>query len=780
MKKITKWRNNLLHGLLALFLTFTMSSQSWGQAIIEENFDYTIGSLLTDNGWTNHSGTYGFITVTDGLSFNGYMGSGIGGAAGLDENGEDVNRTFTPVTSGTIYAAMIIKTSATNASGYFFHFGLNPWSTSVFFTRIWVNSTGDGLALGGSTAPSTWVPITPETPTLVVVKYNTDTKESSLYVFNTMPTSEPTTADGTFAETADISLGVGGIGLRQFNAAEKVTVDGIRVATTWADAVASAVASTEANILTFTLAEQTTDATINATDHTVSIEVVNGTAVTALVPTITVSAGATVSPASGVAHDFTSAVTYTVTAEDGTTTQDWVVTVTVAAALSDEANILTFSFPEEASAAVINATDTTVTSVVKWDADLTTLEPTITVSIGAQVTATTLPVDFTTTVIYRVTAQDMTTTKDWKVTVTKEAEPNHNAEITAFELAQLSEAATIDSASATVTGVLKAGTDVTSLTPTITVSEGAQVTPTAAQDFTSPVVYTVTAEDGIVTKDWTVTFTVLPTPMVTIHDIQFTEDASGDSPSAGQFVKTKGVVTGVTTKGFYIQDGNGAWNGVYVYKPSPTVVSGDSVLVEGGVQEYYKLTEISTPTVTVLNQGNTLPDPQTVALADYTEAYEGVLTQISDISCAVIADTHNEWIVENASTDSLKVGAEMLVYAPTLGEQFSKIIGIGTYTYSEFKILPRTAADLIGVSVNDDQLAMVKMYPNPVSGQLTLENMDGVATLTISNILGQTMNTFTVNNSVMSIDMSNLNNGIYILTLKSADGTMRSERIIKK
>ena len=48
---------------------------------------------------------------------------------------------------------------------------------------------------------------------------------------------------------------------------------------------------------------------------------------TALKPTIEVSAGATVSPASGTVQDFTSPVEYTVTAQDGTTTKIYTVTV---------------------------------------------------------------------------------------------------------------------------------------------------------------------------------------------------------------------------------------------------------------------------------------------------------------------------------------------------------------------------------------------------------------------------------------------------------------------
>lgn len=86
--------------------------------------------------------------------------------------------------------------------------------------------------------------------------------------------------------------------------------------------------STATDILTFTLADQTGAATINATNHTVAIEVDYTADITALAPTITLSHGATIIPASGTARDFTSPVPYTVTALDGTTTQAWVVTVT--------------------------------------------------------------------------------------------------------------------------------------------------------------------------------------------------------------------------------------------------------------------------------------------------------------------------------------------------------------------------------------------------------------------------------------------------------------------
>ena len=85
---------------------------------------------------------------------------------------------------------------------------------------------------------------------------------------------------------------------------------------------------TATDILTFTLADQTGAATINTTNHTVAIEVSYTADITDLTPTITLSYGATIDPLSGVSQDFTSPVTYTVTALDEVTEQEWVVTVT--------------------------------------------------------------------------------------------------------------------------------------------------------------------------------------------------------------------------------------------------------------------------------------------------------------------------------------------------------------------------------------------------------------------------------------------------------------------
>lgn len=81
-------------------------------------------------------------------------------------------------------------------------------------------------------------------------------------------------------------------------------------------------------------------------------------------------------------------------------------------------------------------------------------------------------------------------------------------EITGFSVTGIVGNATINSTNATVNVVVTSQTDITALTPVITVSNLASINPPsgAVRNFTNPVTYTVTAED-LSTKQWTVTIT---------------------------------------------------------------------------------------------------------------------------------------------------------------------------------------------------------------------------------------------------------------------------------
>jgi len=95
-------------------------------------------------------------------------------------------------------------------------------------------------------------------------------------------------------------------------------------------------------------------------------------------------------------------------------------------------------------------------------------------------------------------------------------------EIKTFSLAALNPVVTaiVDASAKTIKAELPVGTDLTKIAPTISVSEKSTVSPASGvvQDFSKPVTYTVTAEDGT-TQAYTVTLTILNNGTVYIGNL---------------------------------------------------------------------------------------------------------------------------------------------------------------------------------------------------------------------------------------------------------------------
>jgi len=108
----------LYYVLLPLLFIFGLTPGSNGQLLFEENFAYPVGDLLTTHGWTNHSGTSNFIATTAAsVSYSGYLSSGIGNEVLLLATGEDVNKGFTPQTTGVVYTSFLANITSAGAAG---------------------------------------------------------------------------------------------------------------------------------------------------------------------------------------------------------------------------------------------------------------------------------------------------------------------------------------------------------------------------------------------------------------------------------------------------------------------------------------------------------------------------------------------------------------------------------------------------------------------------------------------------------------------------------------
>ena len=169
---------------------------------------------------------------------------------------------------------------------------------------------------------------------------------------------------------------------------------------------------------------------VNSGAGTIGVTVPNGTNVAALVAIFTTSASITSIKVAGVSqvsgttvNNFSSPVVYAVTAQDGATVKNWMVTVTIQP--STAAEILTYSVPGEVGSAAINSGAGTIGVTVPNGTNVSALVAIFTTSANItsikvagliQVSGTT-PNNFTNPVVYAVTAQDLTT-KNWTVTVT--------------------------------------------------------------------------------------------------------------------------------------------------------------------------------------------------------------------------------------------------------------------------------------------------------------------------------------------------------------------------
>ncbi len=189
---------------------------------------------------------------------------------------------------------------------------------------------------------------------------------------------------------------------------------------------------------------------------------------------------------------------------------------------------------------------------------------------------------------------------------------------------------------------------------------------------------------------------------LSIYEIQYTTNPSGDSPYVGDTVVTYGIVTGVFQQyRFFMEEyPGGAWHGIYIFRggnSTPSVQVGDSVRVVAVVSEYYGLTELdATPGngyVEVLSSGHPLPGPTVLPTGEVSqEAYEGVLIKVQYAVADSDTNQYGEWWV-NDGTGPLMVDDMGVPYVPVLGQPYD-IVGCLSYAYGTFRLEPRDSADI--------------------------------------------------------------------------------------
>ncbi len=221
-----------------------------GSLIFKEDFSYGASSstlkAVSGNAWPVFGGTVNPVAyLPNGLIFNGYAGSNVGGAI-VSENGagsrEDYSTTFNKITSGVVYAAQLINVSAANATVDFFSGLRDPAIAGNYYNRLNVKDDGTGKPSFGIGKSSSTVAFASGTFSygttyLVVTKYDFDSGISSLYVLGSPPNKyEPPVPNAT-TNVGSGPAALGNVFIRQNTGVLTATYDGIRIATSWREAV---------------------------------------------------------------------------------------------------------------------------------------------------------------------------------------------------------------------------------------------------------------------------------------------------------------------------------------------------------------------------------------------------------------------------------------------------------------------------------------------------------------------------------------------------------------
>ncbi|HBF20084.1 MAG TPA: hypothetical protein DDW81_08295 [Cryomorphaceae bacterium] len=335
---------------------------------------------------------------------------------------------------------------------------------------------------------------------------------------------------------------------------------------------------------------------------------------------------------------------------------------------------------------------------------------------------------------------------------------------------------------------------------------------------------------------------------LTIADVQFSLAGNGESPYLGKTVTVKGVVTASTKPhdlGYvYIQDtASGPYTGIsLVGNPNlANLFRNEWIEVSGDVQENFGFTQIAVSNVTRLNTYNTI-QPLSIDPSDSAayangewEKYESMLVKFENPNGGKIYITNpdvnfGDYMVGTDPNFGINKSARVLagrqsssaasslwvqlvtdsVYETTDGAMFvgpietsdtmnmDAVVGVLSYGFSNYRLLPRANDDFIGLNVELDSaaranpfsveevvsVARVEVYPNPASEWFKVTSAGHTnMSADIYDLNGRViLSSNSSNGEELEVNVSGLTNGIYLMRILDRDGNVLSTQkvIVRK
>jgi hypothetical protein len=328
---------------------------------------------------------------------------------------------------------------------------------------------------------------------------------------------------------------------------------------------------------------------------------------------------------------------------------------------------------------------------------------------------------------------------------------------------------------------------------------------------------------------------------LTIQDVQQTPYVNGRTPYLGAVTTLSGILTadttqvalspvsGGSTNAWYMQSTSQPWSGIWLttadsaaQRQMSALRNGDSISVTGTVQEQFDVTRLGNITnVVKVSGGNTLPSPvvRTTGSLNVSngvasaEAYEGMLVQLNNVTVTDIAPTFSDATEYNVNDGSgaavvqrsgknkySNVPADSITGKTILrvGNKIGVLRGIVYYSFNQYKFVPRTDDDFIGVVLTGVAertgtempavYALSQNYPNPFNPSTTIHYAlptAGMTTLKVYNLLGQEVATLVNEMQApgsyrVQFNASSLSSGVYFFRVQSGSFSAVKKMVLVK
>ncbi|MGB3616970.1 MAG: T9SS type A sorting domain-containing protein [Catalinimonas sp.] len=321
----------------------------------------------------------------------------------------------------------------------------------------------------------------------------------------------------------------------------------------------------------------------------------------------------------------------------------------------------------------------------------------------------------------------------------------------------------------------------------------------------------------------------------TIYTVQRTPFSDGNSGYRDDTVTVRGVVTASATdlgRVFIQMPDSTEWAGIHVTAGQNVgdLTLGQTVEVTGVVEESFGFTLLDpTATISVLNNTGAVasvevnPDSFSTRTM-YAEQYESMVVTLrnpdADKGIYIVeqnadADPNDEtrnFAEYRIGTDTLNPteGTRVLVgrnsgsafsslnvsyindsrwiedagalavepFVVQYGDTLDAMTGVMYYSFSNFKLLPRTNVDVQGyeggvVSALGLRRAAIDLFPNPATGAVTLRGeLPTGGALQIHDLTGRRMSAQTLSGAETQVDVQRFEPGVYLVSIADRDGRL--------